>query len=43
VRREGRHAIVRYASVDDTFTAELTVDADGIVLDYPGIGRALGL
>ena len=42
VRLEGAHSIVRYESRDSQFSADLTVDADGIVLDYPGIGRALG-
>lgn len=30
---------VRYADVDGTFTADLTLDADGFVVDYPGLAR----
>jgi hypothetical protein len=33
----GNPAVVRYAS--DGFEAELTVDTDGLVLDYPGVAR----
>lgn len=32
-------ARVRYANLDGTFTADLTVDADGFVVDYPGLAR----
>jgi hypothetical protein len=31
----------RYDSLDDDFTAELSVDADGLVLDYPALFRRL--
>ncbi|MGH2800799.1 MAG: putative glycolipid-binding domain-containing protein, partial [Thermoleophilaceae bacterium] len=32
---------VRYVGLDDGFTAELDLDADGFVLHYPGLaGRA---
>jgi hypothetical protein len=34
-------AVVRYESLESDFTAELTIDADGLVVDYPGIGRQL--
>jgi hypothetical protein len=34
-------AVVRYESLDSDFTADLTFDADGLVVDYPGIGRRL--
>src|SRR5712692_1418100 len=33
-------AVVRYQSLDSEFTADLTFDRDGLVVDYPGIGRA---
>ena len=33
--------VVRFESLEDTFTAEITFDEDGLVLDYPGIGRRL--
>ncbi len=42
VRRQDGQAVVRYDSIDGSFTADLTVDADGLVLDYPGIGRLIG-
>jgi hypothetical protein len=34
--------LIRFESLDSTFTAELAFDADGLVVDYPGIGRRLG-
>lgn len=34
---------VRYRSADGDFQAELTVDPDGIVRDYPGLARRLAL
>ncbi len=39
VSKDAKLAIVRYESRDSDFTADLTVDMDGIVVDYPGIGR----
>jgi hypothetical protein len=33
--------VVRFDSLDGSFTAEITFDEDGLVLDYPGIGRRL--
>lgn len=42
VRREGAHSIVRYESSSRDFVAELTFDADGFVIAYPGIGRRIG-
>jgi hypothetical protein len=33
--------LVRFESLDDSFTAEITFDDDGLVLDYPGIARRL--
>ena len=38
-RAERGNAIVLYSSATRGFTAELKVDADGIVLDYPGLAR----
>jgi hypothetical protein len=32
---------VRYESLDSTFTADLTFDPDGLVIDYPQLGRRL--
>ncbi len=39
VRRERGARIVRFESLDDTFTAEIGFDRHGVVLDYPGIAR----
>jgi uncharacterized protein len=33
--------MVRFESLDDPFTAEIRFDEDGLVVDYPGIGRRL--
>jgi uncharacterized protein len=38
----GGNRLIRFESLDSTFTAELTFDGDGLVVDYPGIGRRLG-
>jgi hypothetical protein len=37
-----RDGLVRFDSLDDPFTAEISFDEDGLVVDYPGIGRRLG-
>jgi uncharacterized protein len=42
LRSEADHHVVRYEAVDGTFAADVTVGADGIVLDFPGIARRLG-
>jgi hypothetical protein len=34
--------VVRYESLDSTFTADLTFDRDGLVIAYPGLGHRLG-
>ena len=39
VRKEGDLSVIRYESRDTTFAAEVTFDNDGLVVDYPGIGR----
>ena len=39
VRKEGDLSVIRYESRDSTFTAEITFDSDGLVVDYPGIGH----
>jgi hypothetical protein len=36
-----RH-VVRYEAVDGSFAADITVDADAVVIDYPGIARRVG-
>jgi uncharacterized protein len=33
--------VVRFDSLDDPFTADITFDDDGLVVNYPGIGRRL--
>jgi hypothetical protein len=33
--------VVRFESLDSTFTADLTFDPDGLVIDYPELGRRL--
>lgn len=38
-RDERGSAIVLYSSDSGGFTAEITVDSDGVVLDYPGLAR----
>jgi uncharacterized protein len=40
--RSGGGRLIRFESLDSGFTAELAFDADGLVVDYPGIGRQLG-
>jgi uncharacterized protein len=39
VGTDGRTAFVQYLSPDSGFTAELVFDADGIVIEYPGLAR----
>jgi len=39
VRAEGEGAVVRYESLDSDFTADITFDRDGLVVNYPGIAR----
>jgi uncharacterized protein len=36
---EGR--VIRYEASDGTLAADITLDSDGIVIDYPGIARRL--
>lgn len=38
---ETGHAVVLYSSASRGFTSELTVDADGTVIEYPGLARRL--
>jgi hypothetical protein len=40
--RHVRTQVVRFEAVDGSFTAEITVDGDGVLVDYPGIARQLG-
>jgi uncharacterized protein len=36
-----RDRVVRFESLDSAFTADLTFDADGLVVDYPQLARRL--
>lgn len=38
----GGNRLIRFESLDSMFTADLTFDRDGLVVEYPGIGRRLG-
>jgi hypothetical protein len=33
--------VIRYEAIDGSFAANITVDPDGLVIDYPGIARRL--
>jgi hypothetical protein len=39
LERRGPGSLWRFRALDSGFTAELAVDGDGLVLDYPGIAR----
>jgi uncharacterized protein len=41
LRAGADHTTLRYEATDGTFAADITVDRDGLVLDYPGIARRL--
>jgi hypothetical protein len=41
--RHVRSHVVGFEAVDGTFSAEITCDDDGVVVDYPGIARRLGV
>lgn len=41
VSAEHDQRVIRYQAVDGSFTADIRVDRDGIVIDYPGIARRL--
>src|SRR5262249_7316930 len=36
-RYSSDHRVIRYEARDGTFAADITLDTDGIVVDYPGI------
>jgi hypothetical protein len=38
----GDRRLIRYEGLDSDFSAELTFDADGLVIDYPGLGHRIG-
>jgi uncharacterized protein len=35
------HHVIRYEATDGSFAADITVDTDAVVIDYPGIARRL--
>jgi hypothetical protein len=35
------HHVIRYEATDGSFAADITVDAEAVVIDYPGIARRL--
>jgi hypothetical protein len=41
VRAEREYRVIRYEATDGSFAADITLDPDGIVIDYPGIARRL--
>lgn len=41
VRTNSNEHVVRFDATDGAFTADIVLDADGIVLDYPGIAHRL--
>ena len=41
LRSTADHHVIRYEAVDGSFAADITVDADAVVIDYPGIARRL--
>jgi len=41
LRAGADHKMLRYEATDGTFGADITVDREGLVLDYPGIARRL--
>jgi hypothetical protein len=41
VRSGADHCVVRYEASDGSFAADITVDRDGVVIDYPAIARRL--
>ena len=41
LRAGANHKMLRYEATDGTFAADIKVDGEGFVLDYPGIARRL--
>jgi uncharacterized protein len=41
LRSAADHHVVRFEAIDGSFAADITVDADAVVLEYPGIARKL--
>ena len=41
LRHDADRAVVRFEEIASGFVADLTIDRDGLVLDYPGLARRL--
>jgi uncharacterized protein len=41
LRSADDHHVIRYEATDGSFAADITVDAEAVVIDYPGIARRL--
>ncbi len=41
LRSAADHHVIRYEALDGSFAADITVDADAIAIEYPGIARRL--
>lgn len=41
LRSGADHHVVRFEAIDGSFVADITVDADAVPIDYPGIARRL--
>ena len=41
LRADEEYRVIRYEATDGSFAADITLDGDGIVIDYPGIARRL--
>jgi hypothetical protein len=41
LRPAADHHVVRFEATDGSFTADISVDTDAVVVDYPGIARRL--
>ncbi|MBC8020170.1 MAG: putative glycolipid-binding domain-containing protein [Methyloceanibacter sp.] len=41
LRSNDKCHIIRYEAIDGSFAADITVDGDAVVIDYPGIARRL--
>lgn len=41
VRKTGDQSVIRYESRESAFKADVTFDSDGLVVEYPGIGRRM--
>jgi uncharacterized protein len=41
IRSAADHRVIRYEATDGSFAADIIVDLDAVVLDYPAIARRL--